>query len=63
MLLRVHGVHVYQVFVVIKFFDLANCRNFNLRLVTKARACKSVGQEGGPRDTSYTPRGAGECEK
>ncbi len=31
--------------------------------MTKARACKSVGQEGGLGITSYTPRSVGECER
>jgi hypothetical protein len=37
--------------------------NPNLGLLTKARVCKSVGQEGGPGGTSYTPESVGECEK
>ncbi len=39
------------------------CRNPNLGLATKARASKNAGQEGGPRDTSYTPRNARKCER
>jgi hypothetical protein len=39
------------------------CRNPNLGLATKARACKRVRQEGDPGGTSYIPRSAGECEK
>ncbi len=31
------------------------CCNLSFGLTTKARACKSVRQEGGPRDTSYIP--------
>ncbi len=31
--------------------------------MTKAGACKSVGQEEGPGNTSYTPGSAGECER
>jgi hypothetical protein len=36
--------------------------NLSLRLVTKARACKGVGQKGNPRVTSLTPGSAKECE-
>ncbi len=39
------------------------CRNPSLGFMTKARACKNVGQEGSPGGTSYTPKSAGECEK
>ncbi len=38
------------------------CRNLSLGLVTKARACKSVSQEGSPRVTSHVPGSVGECE-
>jgi hypothetical protein len=38
------------------------CRNPSLTLTTKARACKSAGQKGSPRGTSYTPESAKECE-
>jgi len=31
--------------------------------MTKAKACKRARQEGDPRDTSYTPESAGECER
>jgi len=31
--------------------------------MTKAGSCKSAGQEGGPGDTSYTPKSVGECER
>jgi len=30
--------------------------------MTKARACKVVGQEGSPRVTSHAPRSVGKCE-
>ncbi len=39
------------------------CRNLNLKLVTKTMAGKSVGQKGGPGNTFYTLRSAGECER
>ncbi len=38
-------------------------RNPNFGLTTKAKACKSVGQEGGPGGTSYIPGSLGECER
>jgi len=31
--------------------------------MTKARACKSAGQEGSPGGTSDTPKSAKECER
>jgi hypothetical protein len=37
----------------------ADCRNLSLELVTKARVCKSAGQEGSPKGTSYTLGNAG----
>jgi hypothetical protein len=40
-----------------------NCRNLNIGLVTKATACKSVGQEGALGDTFYTPGSVGKCER
>jgi hypothetical protein len=47
-------------------FDICRCegacRNPSLGLVTKARACKGVGQEGSPGVTSHVPRNARECE-
>jgi hypothetical protein len=39
------------------------CRNPSFGLVTKTRAYKSAGQEGGLGGTSYTPRSVGECER
>jgi hypothetical protein len=39
------------------------CHNPSLGLTTKARACKSVGQERGLGSTSYTPGSARECER
>jgi hypothetical protein len=38
------------------------CCNPSLRLVTKARACKGVSQEGSPRVTFHAPKSAKECE-
>jgi len=39
------------------------CCNPSFGLATKARACKSAGQKGGLKDTSYIPESAGECER
>jgi len=36
------------------------CRNPNLGLTTKARACKGAGQEGSPRLTSHALGSVGE---
>jgi hypothetical protein len=36
--------------------------NPSLRLVTKTRACKGVGQEGSSRVTFHAPGSARECE-
>jgi hypothetical protein len=38
------------------------CRNPNLGLTTKARACKSAGQEGSPGVTFHVLASAKECE-
>jgi hypothetical protein len=38
------------------------CRNLNLKLTTKARACKGVGQKWSPTVTFHVPRSVGECE-
>jgi len=38
------------------------CRNPNLRLITKAKACKGAGQDGSSGVTSHAPGSAGECE-
>ncbi len=38
------------------------CRDFSFGLMTKARACKGVGQEGSLIITFHTPRSVGECE-
>jgi hypothetical protein len=38
------------------------CHNPSLGLATKARACKSVGQEGSPRVTFHAPGNVKECE-
>jgi len=39
------------------------CRNLNLGLATKARACKRARQEGELGGTSYAPGSARECER
>jgi hypothetical protein len=39
-----------------------NCRNPNLGLATKVRACKSAGQEGSPTVTFHAPENVKECE-
>ncbi len=44
------------------YYDII-CHNPSFGLATKARACKSAGQEGGPKGTSYTPGSVGECER
>ncbi len=41
---------------------VCKCYNPNLGLVTKARACKGVGQEGSSRVTSHVLGSVGECE-
>ncbi len=38
------------------------CCNPSLGLVTKAKPCKVVDQQGSPRVTSHVPRNAKECE-
>ncbi len=38
------------------------CRNFSLGFTTKAKACKSAGQEGSPRVTFHALGSAKECE-
>jgi hypothetical protein len=40
-----------------------NCHNLSLRLASKARAYKNVGQKGSPGGTSYTPMSVRECER
>jgi hypothetical protein len=50
-------VHNYEV-----VFCEDNCHNFNLGLITKARAYKGVGQERSPRVAFHAPRSVGECE-
>jgi hypothetical protein len=42
--------------------DKFYCRNLNLRLVTKARACEGAGQVSRPRVTFHAPESVGECE-
>jgi hypothetical protein len=39
------------------------CHNLSLGLATKAKVCKSAGQEGSSGSTSYTPENARKCEK
>ncbi len=48
--------------MLVVFGLICHCRNFNLELVTKARACKGVGQERSSGVTSHAPRSVGECE-
>ncbi len=51
------------IIVPITFLLHKPCRNPSLGLATKARACKSVGQEGSPRITFHAPGSAKECER
>jgi hypothetical protein len=44
------------------FVQEHNCRNLNLGLATKARACKGAIQEWSPRFTFHAPENARECE-
>jgi len=44
------------------FKMMSNCRNPNLGLMTNARACKGVGQEGSLGVTCHAPRSVRECE-
>jgi hypothetical protein len=39
-----------------------NCHNPSIKLATKAKACKGVGQEESPGVTSHTSKNAKECE-
>jgi hypothetical protein len=39
------------------------CRNPNLGLATKARACKGASQEGSMGITSHVPMSVGKCKK
>jgi hypothetical protein len=41
---------------------MAHCHKPSLRLATKARACKNVGQKGSPGVTFHAPKSAKECE-
>jgi hypothetical protein len=41
---------------------LEYCRNLNLGLANKARACRGVGQEGSSRVTSHVSDSVRECE-
>jgi hypothetical protein len=43
-------------------FSGGKCRNLNLGLTTKAKACKVAGQEGSLGVTSRAPMSAKECE-
>jgi hypothetical protein len=47
-----------------KFVPNTTCSSHNpsLGLVTKARACKGIGQKGSPGITSHAPGSVGECE-
>jgi hypothetical protein len=53
---------VFTFKLVVEFTKEFGCRNLNIRLATKARACKGEDQEGSPRITSHVPRSVGECE-
>ncbi len=44
------------------YIFLGYCRNPNLRLVIKARACEGVGQKGGLGITFHAPGSARKCE-
>jgi hypothetical protein len=44
------------------FWSQAPCHNSNLGLMTKARGCKVVGQEGSLVVMPHAPRSARECE-
>ncbi len=45
------------------FFPIVDyCRNLNLGLATKTKACKGVGQKGSSRITSHAPKSVGEYE-
>jgi hypothetical protein len=46
----------------VSLYRTLKCCNPNLGLMTKARACKGVGQEGSPRVTSHALGNVGECE-
>jgi hypothetical protein len=41
---------------------IKECHNPNLRLATKAKACKGVGQKGSPKVTYHVPENVGKCE-
>jgi hypothetical protein len=63
---RIFGLHaknILQGFCVTHKYSIhAHYRNLNLELATKARACKSAGQEGSPGVTFHAPRSVKECE-
>jgi hypothetical protein len=70
MLLKVFGIISYKIIgapyalVVSQWCELlCQCRNPRLGFVTKARACKVVGQEGSPIITSHVLESVRECEK
>ncbi len=42
--------------------ELERCRNLNLGLATKARACKGASQKGILIITFHAPRSVGKCE-
>jgi hypothetical protein len=45
-----------------RFVSQKECRNPNLGLATKAKACEGAGQERSPRITFHVPMNVGECE-
>ncbi len=64
-----HVEHLRKVFQRLKenklYVKLEKCKfccNLNLGLATKARACKSAGQEGSQGVTFQAPRSAKECD-
>ncbi len=42
--------------------NFQDCRNPSLRLTTKARGCKVVGQEGSPGVMPHAPKSVRNCE-
>ncbi len=59
-----YGVNYIEVFAFKQLTRYVHyCCKTSLRLATKARVCKSAGQEGGPGGTSYTLGNVGECER
>jgi hypothetical protein len=64
----VHSLHLSfdgpssMVYELLWNYFVPRCRNPNLGLTTKARACKVAGQEGSLGVTSHAPGSAKECE-